>query len=105
MLRFFKFFAALLIAVAFAGFAAANRGMVSLRFFPLPYAVDMPQFLLALLCFALGAAAGRLALGLSLHRARRLIRLERQRVEALEHELALLRQKKQAAMPAIPAQS
>jgi uncharacterized integral membrane protein len=101
MLRFFKLLLAFLIAVIFIGFAVANRAVITLTLFPLPYDVKLPQFLLALLCFALGAAAGRLLLGLSPFRALRLLKLERQRNEALEHELALLRQKKQ--LPVAPA--
>lgn len=102
MFRFLRFFFFLLIAVLFAGFAIANRDVISLNLFPLPYELRLPQFLLALLCFALGAVIGRLAMGFAPMRMKRLIRLERQRIEALEHELALTRQKKQNSVPAIP---
>lgn len=103
MLRFLKFFAALLIAALFAGFAVANRDIVSLKLFPFSYELRLPQFLLTLIAFALGAVIGRMLLGFAPMRMKRLIRLERQRIEALEHELALLRMKKQADVPAIPA--
>ena len=102
MLRFFRFFFALLIAILFIGFAIANRGAVSLNLFPLPYDVRLPQFLLALICFAFGALVGRLLLGLSPLRVQRLLKLERQRVEALEHELALLRTRQTTSSPNQP---
>ena len=94
MLRFLKTALITIITIAFLLFAIANREFIHLSLFPLPYAADMPEFLFAILCFALGVIIGGFMVSLKLSRAKRLIALERKRIAALESELSGLQQEK-----------
>ena len=90
-MKLIKTFLLLLVAAAFVVFAVANRANVAVSLFPLPYAADMPLFLFGLLCVALGAIIGGLAMSLRLSKRILQLRHEHQRAEALQHELASLR--------------
>lgn len=61
MLRLLKglFLAALLVLLGV--FAVANRQAISLSLDPLPFAVDLPLYLLVFLVFAAGLVLGMLA--------------------------------------------
>ena len=75
------------IALFFIAFAAVNRDSVTLSFFPLPYSADMPKFLLAILCFAIGAMIAGLIASLKALKIRHLYAQEHKRVMALENEI------------------
>lgn len=86
-MRFVKILFLIIVSAAFAAFAVANRHEVSLSLFPLPYSLDLPMFLLALSCIALGAAiAGLYMLASYIHRSREL-HAARRRIMALENEI------------------
>ncbi|NBX03465.1 MAG: DUF1049 domain-containing protein [Alphaproteobacteria bacterium] len=89
--RFFGFLFLLFLAASFVVFAVSNRDFVGLNFFPLPYVVEIPKFLLALLCFAVGLLIGALAISFRLARTRRLLRAECRRADALLNENKALR--------------
>lgn len=79
------------LVAAVAVFAAANRANVAVSLYPLPYEISSPLYLLILLAFALGVLVSwammlgaQWKMALELHRARK-------RAEALEGELALLK--------------
>lgn len=76
---------------AFVMFAVANRGIVAISLFPLPYDAEMPVFLLAVLCVALGAVIGGLVMSCHLSKRYLQLRREHKRAEALENELAAMR--------------
>lgn len=81
----------LLVAVtlSFTVFAIANRSAVEVRFYPLPYAMETPVFLLVLMSFALGLVLAWLLLLATVHKSRRLASKATLRSMALENELKL----------------
>lgn len=84
----------------FAAFAVTNRQDIAVNLFPLPYSLDMPLFLLALLCMALGAAAGGLAMLYSALHHKRQLKDARQRIMALENEIGGMKAERQSIIPA-----
>ena len=79
MLRAIKLLLIAVFSVVFLDFAIVNRETVHLSLFPLPYAADLPQFLLILLCFALGALVGGFAVNMKLLKSSRQYRAEHNR--------------------------
>lgn len=80
-------------------FIVNNHAPVSVSLFPLPYAAQMPLFVLPLLCFCAGLLAGGMALSFKALRLRRLLRHARTRNHALDNELALLRREQERTLP------
>jgi uncharacterized integral membrane protein len=72
-------------------FAVSNRASVALGLWPLPFLIDLPLYLLALLLLLAGFVAGAGAAWISGGRARRELRRRRRRVETLERELQAAR--------------
>ena len=91
-----------LIALFFIVFAVANRQLVTLSFFPLPYAVEMPIFLFSMVCFTLGIMMAGLLFSARSIKSRRLYRSEHKRVMALENELAGVKAENESLPPALP---
>jgi uncharacterized integral membrane protein len=85
-----------LLLALFLAFAIDNRTSVQLSLFPLPYTASMPLFLLAILCLALGAVLGGLAVSSRAMRARRKEHDAQKRIAALENELAALKTERTA---------
>ncbi len=92
------------IAVVFVAFAAGNHETISLSLFPLPYAIDLPKFLMAIVCVCVGAIAACVAMSLKHSKARRLFVAEHKRVNALENELKTVRSHA-GALPAIDSKA
>ena len=80
--------AALLILIPFA---VANRATVSLRLWPLPFLVDLPLYLLAMLLLLAGFVVGAAVAWVGGRRARRELRHRRRRIVVLERELKAAR--------------
>jgi lipopolysaccharide assembly protein A len=72
-------------------FAVSNRAPVSLGFWPLPFLVALPLYLLVLALLLFGFVIGAAAAWLAGRRTRRELRRRRRRVEALERELVAAR--------------
>jgi len=72
-------------------FAVSNREPVSLRFWPLPFLLDLPLYLLVLFLLLAGFVTGAAATWIAGRRLRRELRRRRRRVEALERELVAAR--------------
>ena len=89
------------VTVTFLVFAVVNRETVHLSLFPLPYSADMPEFLFAIFCFALGTVVGWMVISLKLSKAKHIIILERKRVMALQNEVSALYSEKQGSLPAV----
>lgn len=86
------YWAVTLVAVVFlVPFAVSNREPVSLGFWPLPFLVDLPLYLLVLSLLLVGFVIGVAAGWLAGRRMRRELRRRRRRVEALERELLAAR--------------
>jgi len=81
----------LVAVVVLIPFAVSNRTPVSLGFWPLPFLVALPLYLLVLSLLLLGFGIGATAAWLAGGRTRRELRRRRRRVEALERELAAAR--------------
>jgi lipopolysaccharide assembly protein A len=91
-------------AMICAAFAVANRPVVSLALWPLPFAIDLPLYLLVFATLLIGFAVGVIAVWLSAQHRRRELRRSRRRIGALEGELAAARQRLgNAAVAARPA--
>lgn len=78
----------LVVAAFLILFAVSNREAVSLAFWPLPFLVDLPLYLLFFLSLLTGALIGAFGTWVSGHRGRRELQHRRRRIEALERELA-----------------
>jgi putative membrane protein len=92
------------VAVICAAFAISNRPVVSLALWPLPFAIDLPLYLLVFAALLIGFAVGVIAAWLGGRRRRRELRRSRRRIGALEGELAASRQRLgNAAVSAGPA--
>jgi uncharacterized integral membrane protein len=81
----------LVAAALLIPFALSNREPISLGFWPLPFLVDLPLYLLILSLLLAGFAIGATAAWIAGRRIRRELRRRRRRVEALERELAAAR--------------
>ena len=96
----------LVAVVLLIPFAVSNREPVSLGFWPLPFLVDLPLYLLVLMLLLVGFVVGAAAAWLAGRRTRRELRRRRRRVEGLERELAAARsQSEDQARKGLPAGS
>ncbi len=81
-----------------------NRQFVHISLFPLPYSADMPQFIFAVICFALGVLVGGGFSGMKVSRISRLLKKEHKNVMALQNEIGGLKneswQYDKASLPA-----
>jgi len=81
----------LVAALVLIPFAVSNRTTVSLGLWPLPFLVDLPLYLLALLLLLAGFVVGTATAWIGGRRVRRELRRRRRRVEGLERELKAVR--------------
>ncbi|MBM3571519.1 MAG: DUF1049 domain-containing protein [Alphaproteobacteria bacterium] len=106
-MRLLSFLVLLPVTLATVVFAVSNRGQLTLRFWPLPYAVDLPVYILALgavlVGFALGAAVVWIVGGNRRRRLRAAMRDQGARADALTREVEGLRQAQASHSPALPA--
>jgi uncharacterized integral membrane protein len=77
----------LVIAIFLILFAVSNRETVSVGFWPLPFLMDVPLYLLCFLSLLFGALIGVAIAWIAGHGNRRELRTRRRRIEALEREL------------------
>jgi uncharacterized integral membrane protein len=90
----------LVLAVFLIVFAVSNRETVSLAFWPFPFLVESPLYLLFFLTLLIGGLIGAAAAWLAGGRNRRDLRRQRRRIEALEREL--IATQSQLSVPADP---
>ena len=76
-------------AIVLILFSVSNRETVSLAFWPLPFLVDLPLYLLSFLSLLIGFLIGGCAAWIAGGRDRTELRRRRRRIEALERELAV----------------
>jgi len=79
------------VAAVCAAFAISNRPVVSLALWPLPFAIDLPLYLLVFAALLIGFVVGAVAAWLGGRHRRRELRRSRRRIGALEGELAASR--------------
>lgn len=75
------------ITLLLLNFAAVNRDFIDISLFPLGYTLEVPKFLLAIVCFGAGVIAGGLVMSLKLNRALRIAKKEHKLVRALQNEM------------------
>jgi lipopolysaccharide assembly protein A len=90
----------LVVAALLAVFAASNRESVSLAFWPLPFLVELPLYLVVLATLALGFVIGEAAAWFAAWRWRSEVRRRGRRIAALERELTATQA--QLAPPTVP---
>lgn len=78
----------LVIAAVLALFAVSNRDSAALAFWPLPFVVELPLYLLVFAALALGFIVGEIAAWIAGRRWRREVRRRGRRIAALERELS-----------------
>ncbi len=67
--------------------------------FPLPYSAEMPMFVFAVLCFALGLIIGSGFVGTKASRLNRMLKKEHKHVMALQNEISALHIEKGNLLP------
>lgn len=67
-----------------------NREFIDISFFPFPYAISLPKFLLVIASFAAGLLVGGLLMSSQIGRVKRIYNKEHKRAEALENEVKSL---------------
>ena len=83
--------ATLVAAALLIPFALSNREPVSLGFWPLPFLIELPLYLLILMSLLAGFVIGAATTWIAWRHLRRELRHRRRRVEALERELLAAR--------------
>lgn len=78
----------IVVAAVAVAFAINNSRSVSVDLWPLPYAIDLPVFIVAFACIFLGLVAGGFAAWLSGAKWRRLARREARDIDRLQRSLA-----------------
>ncbi len=94
--RAIKLWVAILLTALLVLFAIVNREFIEISLFPLPYALELPKFLIALICFGAGLLVGGITMSLKLGQAKRIYKREHQRVAALENEVKSLHHEQHA---------
>lgn len=84
-------------------FAVSNRNAVTVSLFPLPYELQIPLFLLALVAFAGGVIAAWLSVSLKLSRIKHLSHRAQKKIVALENQIKATRIETQA-LATVPEQ-
>lgn len=97
MIRALRILLALAALIVIVAFAIANRTPVAVSFAPLPILIELPVYGVFLLGLVLGGLIGGLAVWLGGMPQRRQARRMRNRVWALENQVAVLKQQEQRA--------
>ncbi len=99
---YIKFFLIAVVAILLITFCIVNRGAVSVSLFPFPYEINVPIFILAILCCAVGVVAASLLFKIKLFQVNSLLRKTKQRMEALENENKSLRSERDSTLISLP---
>lgn len=83
-------FYALLVLVGVT-FAVSNRAHVDLTFYPFPYSLSVPMYIVAVILFTAGAFAAWAIIRVSTFKERMLHKRTIKRMQALENEISALR--------------
>lgn len=97
-IKFLLFAVATVVSVVFC---VVNREKVVVSLSPLPYSVDLPAFVLVLLCVMIGTIVGGFAVNIKLFKTRCLLKKIQHRVTALENENKALRSERGHTLPAL----
>lgn len=92
MAKLIRLILALVGIVVVVAFAIANRGPVTVSFYPTPFSIDLALFAVVLISLAVGVVLGGLATWLGAGHFRRRARKSRRRVRDLEADAAMRRE-------------
>lgn len=95
-----RFMSYALLVIIGVTFAVSNRARVDLTFYPLPYSLSVPLFLVAIILFSGGALTAWLIIRIGMVKERLHHRKTVKRMQALENEIALLRSEQLARQTA-----
>lgn len=90
LVRQSKLWFAIALTVLLLVFAIVNREFIDISLFPLPYAITLPKFLLAIICFGAGLMVGGMLMSLKMGKVKRHYKRETKRASALENEVKSL---------------
>ena len=96
-MRILRLLIGLLAVIAIVAFAVANRTPVEVSFAPLPIVLELPVYGVFLLGLVLGSLLGGIAIWLGSAPYRRRARRLRNKVWALENQVAVLQKQEQTA--------
>jgi uncharacterized integral membrane protein len=91
-MRYVRWFVVLLVAIGLAVFAVSNRGVVDVTFWPLPFELAAPLYLVTLVLLLIGYLAGEIFAWFRALRLRREIGRQAKRIASLEATLANAKQ-------------
>jgi uncharacterized integral membrane protein len=97
MIRLIRLILALVGLIVIVAFAIANRATVEVSFAPLPFVVELPIYGVLLLGLVIGGLLGGSAAWLAGFGRRRAARRLRNKVGALENQVAVLKKHEQSA--------
>jgi uncharacterized integral membrane protein len=100
-MNFIKTLILIILAVSLITFCAANHNTISISLFPFPYYADIPIFLFALICMAIGVAIAGLTINMKLLKTRLMLRKIQSRMMAVENENKSLRSERNNSLPAV----
>jgi len=93
-----KLLAVFVLAIFLAVFCVANRSIVSLNLVPLPYIAELPLFIFALICIAVGVILGGVSASYQTIKTKCELRKTLQRNSALENEIKSLRMERNSSL-------
>lgn len=96
MIKLLRLVLALVGLVLIIGLALANRGLVDVSFWPLPYQVSLPLYAVFLIGLVIGVLLGGTAYALARHQQRVQFRQMRRKVAGLEYQDRLRREREEA---------
>ena len=89
-MKFIRRLIAVVVLILLVVFSYANPGAVTVSLYPLPFAAEIPLFLIVIGMLIVGVVVGGIVTWPDMLRHRRLARRRRQRIEALEAKLAAM---------------
>lgn len=96
-------FYALLVLIGVT-FAVSNRAHVDITFYPFPYSLSVPMYIVAVILFGSGAFAAWGIIRVSTFKERMLHKRTIKRMQALENEISALRSE-QLMQQSVPAKA
>ncbi len=83
-------------------FCVSNRAHVDLTFYPFPYSISLPMYIVAIVLFVSGALAAWTIIRFATFRERMQHKRTTKRMQALENEISALRSEQLMRQPAAP---
>lgn len=95
----------IITAIILITFCAVNSSSVSINLFPLPYFIDIPIFIFAILCMMIGVITGSFAANVKLLKANHVLRKAQRHAKTVEDENKVMRSEHEYTYLALEKQS